>query len=374
MVAKTLRILIFILFPSLVLGQSIELSVSPETSNNNPSTFTLQNGKVTITETNIRFAESGNSVGTYKAFGISPDKTMVGVLKRKSGNSDMLLFDSGGEKLNTYSGSQIGANDPSLAIFPFNNGSLLLRENITNFTFYDTLGEIKKSVSNSSGSEDGETISEVAMSPNAKTIAIYTPKIKRDGQLGSQVQAMNPAGEFSNIFFSEDRYLKNVNVSSDGNMVVAITAKSGTDDRVLIMDKFGNELNRISTDENLEGASLSADLGYLTLYSGRRVMVYNTLSGERVGATSVRTPVFLADYFPEDNILLMLAGDYSEDVGMMRGAEFQAVDLEKREITSREFSATLGFSKALMPRFVRTSADTYRLEGASKQIEIETNF
>jgi len=374
MVAKTLRILIFILFPSLVLGQSIELSISPETSNNNPSTFTLQNGKVTITETNIRFAKSGNSVGTYKAFGISPDKTLVGVLKRKSGNSDMLLYDSEGERLNTYSGSQIGANDPSLAIFPFNNGSLLLRENITNFTFYDTLGEIKKSVSNSSGSEDGETISEVVMSRNAKTIVIYTPKIKRDGQLGSQAQAMNTSGEFNNIFFSKNRYLKNVSISSDGNMVVAITAKSGTDDRVLIMDKFGNELNTISTDENLKGASLSADLGYLTLYSGRRVMVYNTLSGERLGATSVRTPLFLADYFPEDNILLMLAGDYSEDVGMMRGAEFQAVDLEKREITSQEFSGTLGFSKALMSRFVRTSGDTYRLEGANKQIEIETNF
>lgn len=374
MVAKILRTLILILLPSIALGQSIELSVSPETSDNNPSTFTLQGGEVTITDSNIRFAASGNSVSSYEAFGISPDKTLFGVLKRESGKSKVMVFNAKGNTLISYSGTQLSSEDPSLAVYPLNNGNLLLRENITHFTFYDTLGDIYKSVSNSSGSEDGETISRVIMNSSAATVVLYNPKIKRDGQLGSKAQVITAAGESNNIFYSKDRYLKNVIISAGGNIIVAITAKAGTDDKVIVMDKFGNELNTISTDENLIGASLSANLDYLTLYSGRRVMVHNTLDGERLGATSFRTPVFLADYFPEDNVLLALTGNYSENIGIMREAEFQAINLEKRSITSKEFSSSLGFSKALAPRFVKTSANSYRLEGGSKEVQIDTNF
>ncbi len=374
MVAKTLRILFLFLFPSLVLGQSIELSVSPATSDNNPSTFTLQGDEVTITESNIRFATSGNSITSYKAVGISPDETLLSILKRESGKSKMTVYNTKGQTLMSYSGSQIGAEDPSLSIYPFNNGNLILRENITHFTFYDTLGDIFKTVSNSSGSEQGETISKVVMNPSGQTVVLYNPKIKRGSQLGSKAQVMTAAKDFSNILYSKDRYIKNITVSADGNMIVAITAKSGTEDQVQIMDKFGNNLNTITTDESLTDASLSADLEYVTLYSEQRVMVYSTLDGDSQGATSFRSPVFLADYFPKDNVLLALTGSYSEGSGIIRNASFRAINLEQRSITSKEFSSSLGFSKALTPRFVRTAKGTYRLEGASKQIEIETSF
>jgi len=374
MVAKTLRILFLFLFPSLVLGQSIELSVSPAISDNNPSTFTLQGDEVTITESNIRFATSGNSITSYKAVGISPDETLLSILKRESGKSKMTVYNTKGQTLMSYSGSQIGAEDPSLSIYPFNNGNLILRENITHFTFYDTLGDIFKTVSNSSGSEQGETISKVVMNPSGQTVVLYNPKIKRGSQLGSKAQVMTAAKDFSNILYSKDRYIKNITVSADGNMIIAITAKSGTEDQVQIMDKFGNNLNTITTNESLTDASLSADLEYVILYSERRVMVYSTLDGDSQGATSFRSPVFLADYFPKDNVLLALTGSYSEGSGIIRNASFRAINLEQRSITSKEFSSSLGFSKALTPRFVRTAKGTYRLEGASKQIEIETSF
>jgi len=374
MLARMLRLLILTLLPSVVLGQSMELSVSGATANNDPSTFLLQGSEVKLSNTDIHFLSSGTSMGSYEAFGISPDQSVIGLLKRTGEKSRIALFSTTGDTLTAFTGSLLGDKDPSLAIYPFNNGEALIRDNINNFTFYNTLGEVSNSMSSSSGSEEGEAISEVVVSANGKTVVVYNPKIKRSGKLGSQAQSMTSSGEFENIFYSQDRYLKDVIISDDGNIVVAITAAAGTDDRVVVMDRYGNEFNSITTDEDLAGGSLSADLEYLTLYSGGRVMVYKTISGERLGATSSRSTVFMADYFPADDLLLVLTGNYSERSGILNGADFKAVNFAKRKITSEEFSGALGFNKALKARFERSSANTYHLKGASKQVEVGTNF
>ena len=374
MVANTFRTLIFVLFPIITFGQSLNLSPTTETSDNNPSTFLLANSEVTITGDKIRFSETGQTVANYRTFGVSPDQSMISLLKRSSGNAQFVLLSSSGDTLNNFTASSIGDRDPSLGVFPFNNGEILLRDNITNFTFFDTLGEVYNSTSISSQTEDGEQISEVVMSQNNQTVVLYSPKVRRGDKLGSRAVLMTSNGEFKRIYSDTDRYLKDVTVSGEGDIVVAITARDGTDDQVLVMDSYGNSLNTITTGEDLKSASLSSDLEYLTLYSGGRVMVYEALTGERLGATSMGSSVFLANYFPEDNILIALTGRYSERQGILNGAEFRAINLEQREITSEEFSGALGFNKAIMPRFVRTGTDSYRLEGGSKEIEVDANF
>ncbi|MDZ7681692.1 MAG: hypothetical protein U5J63_08315 [Fodinibius sp.] len=352
MVANTLRTLIFILFPLVTFGQSIDLSVTQQTANNSPSTFLLEKGMITIAGGNLEFAGSGTRISNYQSLGISADRSMVSLLKRSSGKSQIMLFSSNGDTLTTHTGSTIGSGDPSLGIFSFDNGDILLRDNITNFTFFDTFGEVYNSTSISSQTEDGEQISEVVLSDNNQTLILYSPKIQRGDKLGSRAVAMSSSGDFNRIFSDTDRYLKNVTVSSNGDMIVAITAREGTEDRVVIMDRYGNTLNTISTDENLKGAALSTDMGYITLYSGGRIMVYEALTGERLGATSSSSSVFLADYFPEDNLLLALTGNYSERRGIMNGVEFRAINLEQREITSEEFSGPLGFTQKITPHFV----------------------
>lgn len=375
MVANIFRTLLLILFPAVVFGQSLDLSVSSQTANNNSSTFLLQNGEISINEDRLQFLNSGESVSGYEVLGVSPDYSKISLLKwaGDSEKGELVIFNSSGARLTAY--STIAVTDrASFAVFPFNNGELLLRDKITNFTFYDTFGEISQSISSSSQSKEGEVISEVAISPNGETVVIYNPKIKRDGQLGSKAQVMLPDGSFENIFFSNDRYLKTVIVSQDGNIIVAISAQSGADDQVLIMDRFGNELNSMFLDENLVGASLSDDLEYITLYSGGRVIVYSTMNGEKLGATSFRTSIFSADYFPEDNILLVLTGNYSEDTGVMNGAEFRAIDLEERKIASSDISGAIGFNKAITPRLVRLTENEYQLLGGTKRIRIKANF
>lgn len=374
MISKIFRILILVLLPSVTWGQSLRLSVTNQTSDNNPSTFLLDQGEVTIRSGNVQFLRSSNKVSNYEALGISHDRSIVGVLDRSTTESRLVVLSSVGDTLTSYSGITISANDPSLAVYPMNNGQVLLRDNITNFTFYDTFGEIITNMSSSSQSKEGEAISEVAMSPDGQTIVIYNPKIKRNGNLGSKIQVRRKKNTFKNIYFSDDRYLKNVSVSDDGNLIVAISANSGTEDRVLIMDKFGNELNTISTDENLKGAALSSDSEYMVLYSKGRVMVYETRSGERLGAASFRSPVFMASYFPGSNLMLAMTGNYSKRTGILNNVKFRAVDLEQRKITSKEFSSALGFTNAIAPRLVRLSANTYQLVGASKHVTIEANF
>lgn len=369
-----IRILVFILFPSIVFGQTLNLSTSKQTSDNNPSTFLLESGEVVISNRSLQFSSTNNTITGFEDFGISPDKSTVGVLKRSEGQGEIVLFNSLGDTLNSYTGKSLASDDPSQAVYPLNNSNLILRDNITYFTFYDTFGEISTSMSSSSESEEGETIAEIVMNPDGQTVLVYNPKVKRKGNLGSKAQVMMPDKTFQNIYFSTDRYLKEVKVSGDGNFVVAITAQEGTNDRVLIMDKYGNELNSISTDENLLGTSLSDDSEYITLFSSGRVMVYSVHDGERLGATSIRSSVYLADYFPDDNVILVLMGNYSADTGTMNNVEFRAINIGQREIASEEFSGALGFSEAITPEFVRFSSNNYQLKGGSKRINITANF
>lgn len=368
------RILALVLLPTIVIGQSLNLSTSRETSDNTPSTFLLEEGEITIGSESLRFLSTNNAVDGYETFGISSDESVVGILKRSGDQAEITLFNSLGDTLNSYTGKSLASNDPSLAVYPFNNSNLILRDNITNFTFYDTFGDILTSMSSSSDSEEGEAIAEVAMSSDGQTVVVYNPKVKRKGVLGSQIRVMLPDKTFQSAHFSTKRYLKEIKISEDGNIIAAVTAQEGTNDEVLIMDKYGNELNSISTDENLRGISLSDDSEYITLFSSGRVMVYSTLDGNRLGATSIRSSVFLANYFPDDGVMLVLMGNVSQDSGNLNNVEFRAVNIEQRAIASEALSGTIGFSEVLSPKLIRISSNKYQLQGGSKRITITANF
>jgi len=373
MIANIFRLLIFLLLPAFAMGQSINLTVAPPTSNNDRSTFLLSRGEVTINSGQIRFHKSKVTVDGFSNYGISPDRSVVGLLKWSGGDGHVVLMNSVGDTLTTYDATSM-ADPNSFGIYPYDNGNILLRDKIASFTFFDTFGDIITSTSSSSQSKEGETISEVAMSPNGNTLVIYTPKIKRNEKLGSKAEVKLTNNSFQNIFFSSDRYLKSVKISDDGKLVALITTAQGEEDKVLVKDKYGNNLTSITTDEKLKDVAFSADGRYITLYSSRRVMVYSSQNGERLGSTSFRKAVFMANYFPEDHLILAITGDYSKPANVLGNVEVRAINLRQRKIGTKSFSGVLGFTKVLPPRLVRTSAGHYQLDGASKQLRIEANF
>src|SRR5699024_3697813 len=104
--------------------------------------------------------------------------------------------------------------------------------------------------------------------------------------LGSQAHVLNASNRLENIYSNSGRIIKDVVISDNGQFIMLLTAGGGSDDEVVIMDRFGNELNVISTDEDIQDVRLSGAAEYITLASERRVLVFDMLKGERLGSTS----------------------------------------------------------------------------------------
>jgi hypothetical protein len=102
--------------------------------------------------------------------------------------------------------------------------------------------------------------------------------------------------------------------------------------------------------------------------------VHNVLSGERLGSTSIQDPVFYADFFPEDQMIVILSGRYSETSGILNNIELKAVDLARRDIVSNGLSEALGFYEDFKIDIDRLSANQYKLKGANKELTIDVNF
>lgn len=373
MIANFLRTLIFLLLPVFAMGQSLNLSVTSTTSKNSRSTFLLNSGEVTINNGHIQFHETNKTVEGFTDYGISPDRTTIGLLKWSGGKGHIVLLSSKGDTLTTYDTIAM-ADQTSFGIFPFDNGDILLRDKIANFTFCNTFGDITANMSNSSQSKEGEAVSEVSMSPDGQTVVVYNPKIKQNGTLASKAAVKLADDSFKDIFYSSNRYIKNIEISEDGSMIAIVTAAQGSNDKVFLMDKYGNDISSITTEEETKGVSFAGAGKYITLYSSGRVMVYATRDADRLGSSSFRSSVFLADYFPEDHLILAMTGDYSDPANALGNISVKAINLKKRSITDQEFSGVLGFNKALPVRFIRTSAEHYELIGASKHLKVRANF
>lgn len=374
MIRHLLQLSLFLFLPLMTSAQSIDVAVTPATTGNGPSVFSLAHGATVEFESReIRFPNSGIT-SDFEAVGISPDRSVVGLLDNVQGQAEVTLLNAEGDTLNKYTSISLGSSDPSLSVYPTNTGHLLLRNNIMNFTFHNELGEIGTNISNGSSTQQGETISRLETNPSHETFILYTSKIKSNSSVGSKVQLIDTDKQLRRIFQSDDRYIKDLELSDDGAMVTIVTAAEGTTDQVIVMDKYGNEINTITSDEELAGASLAEDGRHLTLFSDNRIRVYNLLNGENIGSTSLQQPIFMADYFPDDNMLLIISGYYSSSSGNLNNIEVKAVDLARRDIVSENFSNELNFHEVFTPKIKRISSNEYQLKGANKELEIDVAF
>ena len=355
-------------------AQSLTINTVDNTSRNGTSVFNLAQGKVSFQGAGIQFISGNTSMANYLTYGVSGDRSLLAFLKGNNENSRVSVVSSMGNTLNEFDAVNISQGDPSVAVYPANTGEVLVRDNIANFNFYDSFGELIKNLSSSSQSKGGESISEAALSGDGETVVLYTPKIKRDGKLGSQVQYADRGMNLKSLYFSTERYIKTLEVAGDGQFVIFVTAQEGTDDRIHITDRYGNDLSETSTDEELQGVILSDDAQTVTAYSGRRVLIFDALSGERVAGTSFRSDLIAVDYFPQDNTIVALTGSYDTDTGVAGNLDFHAIDIERRKVERKAYGSDLGFKDEIAHRFVRLGANRYKLEGASKHLELRVSF
>lgn len=356
--------------------QSMSIQAIGGSANNNVSTFSMEGGEVRFGSGQVSFRESASALTAFRDVDVSPDYALLAALKQGAGGSGSrtLILHPSGDTLSAYDAVNLSAGDPSVGVYVSSNGRVLVRDNIANFNFYNPMGMHIANVSGSSESKGGETISEVAADPAWKTVVLYVPKIKRGDAVGSQVQVLNKQNRLHSIFNSGQRSIKAAEVTDNGQFVMLLTEQSGTDNRIHIMDRFGNDLNTITSDEPLSGARLSDDGAWITAYSQSRVLVLNALTGERLGSTSLRSPIVEAAYFPEDEVILAMTGDYSEGTGIVNNTEFHAIDLGQRKVQRQEYGAALGLNEAVDFGFVRNGRHDYRLTGTSRTLRIRVSL
>ncbi len=336
-----------------------QLSVSVN-GNNSMQVFTINDENVDLSQSSYLNASSVLTSDINTVTGLST------LLK-----SDAVeIFAAANEPLFTSQISTAGG-DESLKIYAALNGSFIIRENIANFLFYDSKGEIKQTISNSSQSTEGESISEFAADPAMKTKVLYNPKIVRDGEEDSRARIIESDYTTNDFFYSSDRAIRSVKVTSDGQFIGVISYGSG-DDQLSLFDRFGNELNTISFDQAVMDFEISSNGRFVALRSNGRVGVYDILSGERVGSTSFRSRLQFATYVPEDHTIVAITAERSGNT--LSDIEFHAINTELRSIERKEYNGRLGFHDKVPVTLQRNNANEYVLNGFNNPVELSINF
>lgn len=367
-------LVILFLFPATVHAQSLQLAPTSQTDDHAPSVFPLDDHPVLLKEKVVQYMDNDRQFSGFLAYGVSPDQTTVGLLRNTMEGSSALLLDSRSDTLVRYDPSELKSSDPSLAIYPFGGGQSVVRQNIGRFTLYDPLGKRLAEYSSITGSEEGESISKLASGKRAQTLVLYNPKVKLDGGEGSQAHLTQPEGRLKTFYSSASRTIESLKITSDGQFMGLLTAEEGTQRQLLIYDRFGNEIASMRFENAITGFSISDKGQSLVVYSDRRVLVYDVATGEKVGSTSFRSNVVYADYFDADNILMTLTGRPDRDGRKITNTEVHAIHLEQREITSTEWSGSLGIHPRIPLRLERTGTYQYLLRGTSKELRIRANF
>lgn len=306
---------------------------------------------------------------------VSTDYSMLAALTGSGDGGKVELYGEDGTLLNTISGVILPDDDPSLAILPLANGQFLVRKNIVNFSLYDSYGNIKDAVSNSSQSEKGETISQMTASEDASTIVLYNPRINYEGSQGSRASILDENGYLNSFFSSLRRTIVNVTVAAEGHFILVTTREAGTDDEVTLYDRFGNKLREFSIDEELKGVTFGLGNFHIAAYSSGRVLVYNIFTGDRLGAASIRGngQVLYAGYSHADRQVLALTGARNSN-GMVSGGQVHAVHLEKRKIGKATLNGNFKLSEDVPLKLERRQSDLFRISGTSRPVSIETRF
>lgn len=374
------RFFVFALFSLLlaevpsVSAQQLSASFAAGNGQYNSETFWLQDQPVLLNDRYLSFMNSGRQVSGFLAYGLAADYSSIAVLERGVSQAGLLQLTMAGDTLNSFDVEGLEGNDPSLALYPQGDGTVMLRKNIAGFSQFDVFGHEKYFVSNSSQSQGGEVISEVATTPDGRATLLYNPKIMRDGKAGSAARVLEAGGEHRSVFYSDDRTIASADIASSGSAIALLTRREGTNDQIFIVDRFGRQLRKIETEEDLVGINLSDEGRYLTIWARGRIQVYRTTDGKRLGSTSSRTPVVWADYAPDDGVVVAIMGRHPEGSNKVGQPEIQAVHFGKREIVNDELDDTIGMSDKLPIRIVRSSRYHYRIEGINRPVNVSMSF
>ncbi len=359
---------LFFLFSVSVQSQQITVSPVPDHADNNQNTFPVKDSNFMISGNQITIGDQ--TIINPASWSLAEPGGKLGILEQR-GQVFLYSVDHHGNILFETPLEFFDPTDETMKVFQFDDGRLVLRDNVANFTFVNSKGNQMFSVSNSSQSADGERESQLARDKNGRTVVLYNPVIAYGQQTGSQARIVYGDQE-DNLFFNDvEREISFLEVSSKGEYITMIST-GGSGDRVLIFDRFGNEIFRTDSDDPLRGASLSEGAEFLTTYTGGRVTVIDVLTGESLGSASSRATLIYAAYFPDDEMIVALGGSHSNL--NISNPTLTAVHLSRREIVREEIPHSISAYDANQIAIERKGVGQYRLTGLNRHLDLSIQF
>jgi len=351
-----------------VYSQSISVSAVNEHAGFSQSEFPLKSGSLSFSASQISFGDI--QLVRPSAWSVSPQGEKVGVLKPDI-NLNIQLLEYSGATLAEKELDFFDRADETLAIYQFDDGRAVVRDNVANFTFFGPDADLIYSVSNSSRSPDGERESELATDRAGKTIVLYNPVISYGATSGSRARVVYGEGDHTIFFRDDSKRITQLKVSPDGAFI-SILASDGRSDKAYLFDRFGNKLFESELDQGQAGLTVSKGGEFITAYSRGRVQAFNVLTGERVGSSTSRNPVFYASYIPEDEIILVLGGNLNGD--LITEPMASAIHVSKRQIAREEIGFSLSVLNTGNIDIHREQSNRYRVSGLNRELNISTNF
>jgi hypothetical protein len=371
---KYLFFLLPFVFVSAINSQDIQVTPTSETSNHNTQTFSFDHITLQISGRTISLSGPAgeDQISNANAYSLSGDRGYIGAMLM-DGDLRVWLYDGRGSRVTDAQLDHFDPLDETLDIRVLHDGRFITRDNVANISFFDSRGELRYNVSNSSGSPDGEVASGIATDSSGSTVVLYNPRINYGPNEGSRARILKSEENFINLYDSRERSIKSVLVSKNGSYITIITERSGTDDEVLIFDRHGNTIAELDTDMELNGATLTEDAGFLTIYSSNRAQVYRLSNGERLGSTSFRVNVAYATYSPNDQQILALCGNIGQN-NQISNPEIHAIHLGERSIARTDISFPLSFLDHSRVDVNRIGSNRFMVRGLNRNLDLQTSF
>lgn len=371
-----MKLLFTLLFPLLFLySAAFAQDVTVRSLNNHPvHTYSFGSGTVAVSGNTAQLSSISRpaSVGNLRSWSVSPGKNYFSAITSGQELSARLI-DSRGNEINTQTLEFFDPADQSVRVYSLNNGAFITRDNIANFTFFSAGGKELFNISNSTGSADGESVSELSYSSRGTGILLYNPRVVYGNTTGSRARMVFSENNIREIYNSRNRDIKFAKVSDSGSFVILITQRSGTDNRVHLYDRFGNEIGEIESAEDLIGTSLSDNGSHLTIFSSRRAQVFRTSDLEPAGSTSFRVSVAHAAFIPQDNQIIALCGTVDGN-GVIQNPELHVIHTTRRQIARTDVNAAVSIMPNGGVSIQRSAANRFVVNGLNRSLEVRTSF
>jgi hypothetical protein len=371
---KSLLIILPFVFTTVISAQDIQVTPVSETANHNTRTFSFDGATLQVSGNSITLSGPAGQeqISNTNAYSISGKRGYIGALLVDN-ELRVRLYDGQGKRVSDKQLDHFDPFDETLDIRVFSDGRFITRDNVANISLFDTRGELLFNVSNSSGSPDGEVASGIATDSSGNTIVLYNPRINFGANEGSRARILKSEDHLIDIYDNRERTIKSVLISKNGSYITMITERSGTDDEVIIFDRHGNRIAELNTDMELNGATLTENARYLTIYSSGRAQVYRVSDGELLGSTSFRVNVAYATYSPDDQQILALCGSISQN-NQIRNPELHAIHLGERSIARTDISFPVSFLDHSMVTVDRTGNNQFMIRGLNRNLNLQTRF